>query len=331
MSTGKTVYFLAGHGEREIEGRLRERDARNGSGDSGLFAEGPDTFGRAADALGNETYRVESLLLATRENVPEDASAVVIAGPTRPMLPAEITALKRYVEAGGGLFVAIDPQSQTNLYDLLSVWGIELGDDVIVDRALAVFGQATTPIAGEYDGRHPITSRLREPTLFPQARSVLISDAAAEADYATLVKTGSESWAERDLDAWRETGRPQFGDGDLEGPVPVAIAGSPHVESAPGTPPSSMGRIVVFGDSDFVTNEFIDALRNRDLFVNSVNWLAGDIEQITVRPNVSRSSSFQMTQDEFRVIQTLSLFVLPEAIAILGVIVWWLRRKAPGR
>ena len=62
--------------------------------------------------------------------------------------------------------------------------------------------------------------------------------------------------------------------------------------------------------------------------MNSVNWLAGDVEQITVRPNVSRASSFQMTQDEFRRIQYLSLFVLPEAIAVLGVVMWWLRRKA---
>jgi ABC-type uncharacterized transport system involved in gliding motility auxiliary subunit len=84
----------------------------------------------------------------------------------------------------------------------------------------------------------------------------------------------------------------------------------------------------VFGDSDFATNEHLDGLRNRDLFVNSINWLAGDVEQITVRPNVSRASSFAMSQEEFRRIQYLSLFVLPEAIAVFGVVSWWLRRRA---
>jgi len=62
-----------------------------------------------------------------------------------------------------------------------------------------------------------------------------------------------------------------------------------------------------------------------------VNWLAGDVEQITVRPNVARSSSFQMSQEQFRRIQYLSLFVLPEAIAVFGVIVWWRRRTTPER
>ena len=86
---------------------------------------------------------------------------------------------------------------------------------------------------------------------------------------------------------------------------------------------------MVFGDSDFATNEYLDALRNRDLFINSINWLAGDVSRITVRPNVARASSFQMSQDEFRRIQYLSLFVLPEAIAVMGVLTWWYRRKAP--
>jgi ABC-type uncharacterized transport system involved in gliding motility auxiliary subunit len=86
------------------------------------------------------------------------------------------------------------------------------------------------------------------------------------------------------------------------------------------------GRLVVFGDSDFATNEFLDALHNRDLFLNSINWLAGEVESITVRPNVSRASTFEMSQDQFRFLQYLSLLVVPEAIAVIGVLVWWSRR-----
>lgn len=319
MSSGKKVYFLEGHNERTIKPR------RAGAGS---FATDPDTFGRAAEALRNETYEVESLLLATLAEVPEDASVVVVAGPTRPLLTAEIEALGRYVETGGSLFVAIDPRAQTNLFDLLLGWEVAFGEDVVVDQALAVFGQATTPLAGEYDGRHPITHLMREPTLFPMVRSV---EPGSQADYSRIVRTGQESWAERDLDDWRESGRAEFGPNDLAGPVTIAIAGVPQILDADGEKVANVGRIVVFGDSDFATNEYFDALLNRDLFINSVNWLVGDVDQISVRPNVSRASSFVMSKDEFRVIQYLSLFVLPEAIAIVGVIVWWLRRKAPGR
>ena len=75
----------------------------------------------------------------------------------------------------------------------------------------------------------------------------------------------------------------------------------------------------------------IDAYRNRDLFVNSVNWLMGDVEAISIRPRQSRASRFQLTTQDFLRIRSMSLFVLPEAIAIAGVIVWWKRRRAPER
>jgi gliding motility-associatede transport system auxiliary component len=330
-ATGSKIYFVTGHNERNIE--------PDTEGEDSPFALRPDSYGNAAASLVNETYEVAPLLLASVGDVPEDASAVIVAGPTRPFLSTEIAALERYVEGGGAVFIALDPRARTNLFDLLERWGVTLGDDVIVDQALAVFGQATTPIANEYDGTHPITSLLREPSLFPMVRSIELDPEVADS-YSVLARTGPESWAERDLDAWRATGRAEYGEADLLGPVAVAVAGSPRVvqvaetgvsdegEDTAGEPTSAAGRIVVFGDSDFATNEYLDALRNRDLFVNSINWLAGDVEQITVRPNVSRASAFQMSQEEFRQIQYLSLFLLPEAIAIFGVVMWWLRRRA---
>jgi ABC-type uncharacterized transport system involved in gliding motility auxiliary subunit len=99
----------------------------------------------------------------------------------------------------------------------------------------------------------------------------------------------------------------------------------------PAPDPETAPRLVVFGDSDFATNELLDAYRNRDLFLNSVNWLLGDVEKIAIRPNASRASRFQLTADQFSIIRYLSLFVLPEALAMLGAVSWWMRRRAPGR
>jgi ABC-type uncharacterized transport system involved in gliding motility auxiliary subunit len=84
----------------------------------------------------------------------------------------------------------------------------------------------------------------------------------------------------------------------------------------------------VFGDSDFASNQYLGTAGNRDLFVNAVNWLAGEVESISLRPNVSRASSFQMSQEQFRFLQYVSLLVVPEAIALVGVLVWWTRRHA---
>jgi ABC-type uncharacterized transport system involved in gliding motility auxiliary subunit len=139
-------------------------------------------------------------------------------------------------------------------------------------------------------------------------------------------------------------GKAALDEGDLQGPVPVGAAGRPNLPAdvaAPAEPAKADGenatpakkdaRLVVYGDVDFADNEFIDAYSNRNLFVNSVNWLIGDVEAIAIRPAQSRASRFQLTAEQFRSIRSLSLFVLPEAIAVLGVFTWWSRRHATPR
>ena len=117
---------------------------------------------------------------------------------------------------------------------------------------------------------------------------------------------------------------------DLAGPVAVAIAGTPVVDTAGASeeeaPPEP--RLVVFGDSDFAANHAIEAVRNRDLFVNSVNWLVGDVESITIRPAISRASRVLLSNADLNMLRPLTLFVLPELLMVAGVLVWWRRRAA---
>lgn len=318
----KKVYLLTGHNERPAEGE-------------GAGAEQGFQFAR--EALQNENYVVESLLLAQKGDVPADADVVVTAGPTQPFLPEELDALKRYLERGGALLVLLDPRAQTNLYDSLAGWGVEVGDDVVVDRVQGLFGRPVSPFAAEYPS-HPITAGLREPTLFHVARSVQPKGEASPA-LSVLVRTSAESWAERDLGVFFKEGKAELGEGDLKGPVPLAVAGQLEL----GTPPApaegegadaaktGSARLVVVGDADFATNGLLRQFRNRDFFVNSVNWLLGDVEAISVRPGQPRASRLQLSSEQFLEIRYLALFVMPELIAVFGVIAWWQRRRAPGR
>jgi ABC-type uncharacterized transport system involved in gliding motility auxiliary subunit len=119
------------------------------------------------------------------------------------------------------------------------------------------------------------------------------------------------------------------------------MAGKPKTQAAPPAPPAPAEgetpkppkepRLVVIGDSDFASNQGIEAYRNRDLFVNSVNWLLGDVESISIRPVRSRASRLTLSAEQFTQIRSIALFVLPELIAVLGVWAWWSRRRAPGR
>jgi ABC-type uncharacterized transport system involved in gliding motility auxiliary subunit len=321
LTRGKTkkVYFLTGHNEHPADGE--------GAGEE-------QGFQFAREALQNENYSVESLLLAAKGEVPQDADVVVDAGPTRPFHPSELEALKRYLARGGALLVLVDPRAHTDVYGPLAEWGVEVGDDVVVDRVQGLFGRPVSPFAAEYPP-HPITEGLREATLFHVARSVQPRAEAGKA-FGVLVRTGAESWAERDVDGLFRSGRAELGADDLKGPVPVAVAGQLDLSGAPPQPPAEgqpapkQARLVVVGDSDFATNGLLRQFRNRDFFVNSVNWLLGDVEAISVRADTARASRLQLTPQVFAQLRYLSLFVLPEAIAVIGVLVWW-RRRAQAR
>ncbi|HYB90201.1 MAG TPA: hypothetical protein VEC38_04055, partial [Candidatus Binataceae bacterium] len=86
-------------------------------------------------------------------------------------------------------------------------------------------------------------------------------------------------------------------------------------------------RLVVFGSTEFGENENITSFFNRDFFVNSADWLAGEENQISIRPRSLRASRFRLTIDQFSVIFALSLLLLPELVIIAGVAVWWERRS----
>ena len=91
----------------------RIASARTAVEERAVEGEGAETrggYGRAATALRNENYRVEKLLLAAAGDVPEDADAVILPGPTRPLLDVEYVALDRYLARGGAVLAMVDPR-----------------------------------------------------------------------------------------------------------------------------------------------------------------------------------------------------------------------------
>ncbi len=308
----KVVYFVQGHGEDAIEGE---------------GADGREGFARAADALRNENYRVAPLLLAGVPDVPEDADVVIVAGAKSRLFDEELAVLDRYLARGGAVLALVDPRVAGSWVDKLRAWGAEVGDDIVIDRALALFGRAVTPFAGRYDPEQPITRDFRDArndaVMFHEVRSVRARDGSA---LTPIVFTGDASWAERDLGRLDSEGAASMDSDDLAGPVPVMIAGTPALSASGGDGGDAQARLVVVGDTNFASNEFIDAGRNRDLFLNAANWLIGDVAAISVRPNQTRASRFQLTAEQFHSIRSAALFILPEAIAVLGVFTWWSRR-----
>ena len=82
----------------------------------------------------------------------------------------------------------------------------------------------------------------------------------------------------------------------------------------------------MYGDSDFATNQWFDQFRNRDLFLNTVNWLAQQENLIAIRPHDPQDRRIQLTEDQSQRIFWIALLVIPGLLLANGVRVWWKRR-----
>ena len=90
---------------------------------------------------------------------------------------------------------------------------------------------------------------------------------------------------------------------------------------------SKKAKLVVFGDADFANNQMIQGGFNRDLFLNSFNYLAGEEVTVAIRPKTWTSSTLEINESQRMVVYFASIFFIPELIMGLGVVIWLFRRS----
>jgi len=322
QGTTKKVYFTSGHGERDAASSDR------------------DGYKAIADALTRENYSVDKLVLAQAGSVPDDAAVVIVAGPKTDFFPNEITAIKNYLAKQGKLLLELDPPERAdstplaNLIALAHDWGMDVGNDIVVD--VSGMGQligtdASVPVAANYPA-HAITQRFRLLTAYPAARSVTPVAGGVNGHIAQgFVETSPRSWAESDLKGMLTSGKVSFNaaSGDKQGPVTIAAAvsaaGTAPSRAAPNAPKPET-RVVVFGDSDFVANSGLGIQGNKDLFMNTIGWLSQQENLISIRPKEPDDRRLTMTAAQQTNVRWLSLLIIPGLVFVAGVSQWWRRR-----
>ncbi len=329
----KTVCFAQGEGEKDIDD----------GDDSGLST--------VKSALARDLYDTKKVVLAREQAMPADCSVLVVAGPQNDLLAPTTEMIRAWVKAGGKAMLLADPELRTKTpnYDaLIKAFNIEVGNDVVVD--VSGFGQLfgtgeLTPIAVDYP-YHEITRGFRVMTAFHEARSVQAGTGTVEGVFAQdLVKTSPASWAETDLTlkapVQLDEGKDKKGPISL-GAVATVTATTPSPAPSPAASPASApaspspspeegagkkeGRVAVFGDSDFATNALLGFQGNRDFVLNTVAWLAQDVDLISIRPKEPEDQRLVLTQNQQQNVFILALVLIPGVFIVLGIREWWSRR-----
>jgi hypothetical protein len=177
---------------------------------------------------------------------------------------------------------------------------------------------------------HPIVDPLDAPPLFSRTRSVgkLPTEGGAIVGIPFL-HTSPESWATTDTGVLR-TGHATFvSERDQRGPVGVGMEFDFRILASPGAE-QRQGRLVVYGNSEFANNFFIQFLGNTDLFVNSINWLAREPQAISHRPRGQELGrhQFYVSAEEGDRAFWLAAVVEPALFLVIGVVLAVRRRRA---
>ncbi|MCX6996860.1 MAG: GldG family protein [Kiritimatiellaeota bacterium] len=306
-----TVYFLAGHGERDPD----SFDRRNG-------------YSTLAKDIRGDNVEIRKLNLGEKQVVPADADLLVIAGPQKRLASAEVDRLRQFIGEKGRVLCLLDSITQPGLALLLKDWGVQVGDDVVVDPTRTQSGQEL--FLTEYEA-HPVTDKLRgNVSILYLPRSVeAVGGAEASAEslpdkprVTVLAKCTAGGWAETRTD--QNPMRYDPGE-DRKGPVGVAAAvekgaaGGIDVQIKPV-------RLVVFGDSDFLSNGAL-AGGNADFFLSAMNWLLDRKELMAIAPKPVEELRLMLDRRQLRLLGWCVIAGLPGLVAAWGVLVW-LRRRA---
>ncbi len=307
QSRAPTLYFLQGHGEHDVS------DVGKQSGYSSI-----------ARLMRRDNMALKPLNLARAGAIPDDCSALIVAGPDRKLAEAEITLIGDYLAARHGrVMLLVDPSVQTGLEPLLETWGVRLGKGVVC--GLSFSGREL--VVTRY-GDHPITHSFHDMmTMFYMPRPVEPmenADLPRHADRArvsVLASTGTEGWEEYDLN--QEPPRPDEGK-DQTGPIAVAVA----VELGAASVDIRSTRMVVIGDSYFVSN---GALKkgvggNSSFFLCAANWLVERESLLTVEARPPMELHLEMTQPQLTRLLLLVVAGIPGMVVLLGIGVWFARR-----
>ena len=313
------LYFLTGHGEMEPGSVAADRG-----------------LSQLRDELRARNYDIDLLDLAKTRRLPDDAALLLAVGPRTPFLPEEQDKLRDFLaHRSGRLLLALEPTNSPNLGldQLLLDWGIR-AEDVLLVEPNAQDRSESGEIIFRHFAVHPITKIFVDNQIPIMAGLVRVvrpepnRPADATLKITSLVGASPAAWGER---TFRHASTAQYDPGvDLKGTtnapsLPVGIV-SERVTAA--NLPFSVrgGRLLVFGMADLFANNRLDG-GNLVLARNAIDWATERDTQLNIPPRPVAKFQLTLSQTELSKLRLGLLLIVPGAVALLGLCVYWSRRS----
>lgn len=288
--------------------------------------------------LEDEAYEFEELNLLTAGSVPDDCSVLMITTLAEDITEAERDAILDYIQAGGKIILFSDPNStgkeMPNFQDVLDEYGISISEGVMLeqdsDRMLYSTPSAILVTVSPYTSVTSATNMNMNACFMTAGRiDIADSDKLNElgVEVETLATTGENSFYRTDysISSYSKTD-----DDEDSGSATVGALLKKTIDE------DTMSELIVYSNNIFITNMQIaistqyysyalDFYNNEDLAMNSIAYLTGRDNMITIRKDVEQST-YTVTEEQNTIILSI-IFTIPVVIVIIGIIVWQVRRR----
>ena len=301
-SAERYIVFLEGHGERSPRGQANH------------------DLSDWATQLQARGLNTQTINLGATQKIPENVAALVIAGPQVDLLPGEMSIIGNYLANGGNLLWLAEPGELHGLGALAEQLGIEFLPGMIVDPTTQRLGldDPRITVIAEY-GTQAVTNNFSNLTLFPQASAIdLVEGSEWQAD--PFLITAANSWSETGplkgelgLDAGE----------DIPGPLNLGVI----LTRNQSTDTQQEQRVIVVGDGDFLSNQYLGNAGNQDLGLNLVNWLSRDDTFLDIPVKTATDLSLELSPSTAGFIG-LIFILLPIVLLVVGFLIWQRRRRS---
>lgn len=352
----KTIYFLAGHGERPI------------------VDENVDGYSSIRSRLEGDNYDVRTLWWNPSDenvSVPDTpaetctegdetclpgAALLVIAGPTENLPQAHADELHRFLsglkldengqetdrrEASRLIYLA-ETDTPQSFASFMFDWGVLLGQGYILDEAASIprspqtlrlsrFPDELLRAIGPAEQLIKIAApggRFLDDTRLTGAAPIIVAN-DPNRESIPLGLTSDDSYLIPDL--LREEPRKSGDEADAKGPFQTIVyvdaagpVGAPQASEQPDS--NRIASMVIFGDSDFINNSNVIVGSGADFFLNSANYLLGDYSLVSIRPKAYAFREFNLDRNERRFVRWTSILLIPGFLGLTAAYVWWVRR-----
>lgn len=288
------IYYLEGHGESEL----------------------PSEFSKQIKKKNIET---ESLSLLNIDEIPSDASALMIYAPTSDISDEEAEMLISYLDNGGKLFVSAGPTSAgtlTNLYSVLSNYGVETNEGIVIesDRNYYTFSQPymLLPTLNSSDITTPLINE-NYYVIFPLAEGLTVSTSSSA---TILLSSSSTSFSK--VDGYNLTTYEKEDD-DIDGSFALAVSVNTNKD----------GELIWFASSYFLEDIYnsYSSGANINLGINALSELIDQEDTISISSKSLNYNYLTISSSEASNLKKWMIGIVPSVFVLYGIITVIDRRR----